>query len=116
MISTAMFEALCRYVPEENIKRNVPLKQYTTFRTGGPADCLIEMETEEQLIRVIRYLNIVEYPYFVIGNGSNLLVSDKGYQGVILHIGEKMSKISVDGTRLVVQAGVLMSRTARIAM
>lgn len=116
MISTAMFEALCRYVPEENIKRNVPLKQYTTFRIGGPADCLIEIETQEQLIRVIRYLNIVEYPYFVIGNGSNLLVSDKGYQGVILHIGDKMNEVSVDGTRMVAQAGVSMSRAARIAM
>lgn len=115
MISTAMFEALSRYVPEENIKTNVPLKQYTTFRVGGPADCLIEIEKEDQLIQVIRYLNIVEYPYFILGNGSNLLVSDKGYPGVILHIADKMNEICVEGNRIEVQAGALMSRTAKTA-
>lgn len=116
MISSAMYEALKRYVPEENIKKDVPLKQYTTFRVGGAADCMVEIAAEEQLRQIIHYLNIVEYPYFILGNGSNLLVSDKGYKGVILHVADAMSGISVAGTKISVQAGALMSRTARAAM
>lgn len=116
MISSAMYEALSRYVPEENIKTNEPLKQYTTFRVGGNADCVIEIENEEQLSKTIRYLRIVEYPYFIVGNGSNLLVSDKGYPGVILHIADKMSHISVEGTRMELQAGVLMSKASKVAL
>lgn len=116
MISSAMYEALKRYVPEENIKKDVPLKPYTTFRVGGAANCLIEIAEKEQLEQVIRYLNIIEYPYFILGNGSNLLVSDKGYKGVILHIADAMSDIRAEGNKIVVQAGALMSKTAKTAM
>ena len=92
-----MIDALKNYVPEENIHLQEPMAGYTTFRIGGPADCLIQLENEEQLINVQKYLNLIEMPLFILGNGSNILVSDHGYEGVVLQIGQKMSRIEVDG-------------------
>ena len=92
MVSEAVVQALKQYVPEENICLQEPMAGHTTFRIGGPADCLVELESEEQLIRVQNYLNKVELPYFILGNGSNLLVSDEGYRGVVLRIGSGMNR------------------------
>ena len=115
MISEAVIEALKGYVPEENIFLNEPMAGHTTFRIGGPADCLLQIENEEQLKKVLRYLILVEEPYFVLGNGSNLLVSDYGYHGVILQIGRKMNGIQVDGCQITAQAGAPLSLVAKTA-
>ena len=116
MVSDAVIEALKGFVPEENIYLQEPMAGHTTFRIGGPADCLLQLESEEQLKNVQRYLNIVEAPYFVLGNGSNLLVSDHGYRGIVLQIGQKMSSIQVEGCRITAQAGALLSQVAKAAM
>lgn len=115
MLSSAMSETLRSYVPEENIYFGEPMAAHTTFRVGGPADCLIEIENKEQLQKVQRYLRQVEYPFAVVGNGSNLLVSDKGYRGIILQIGRKMSDIDVKGNVLVAQSGASMAQLAAAA-
>ena len=116
MVSDAVIEALKGFVPEENIYLQEPMAGHTTFRIGGPADCLLQLESEEQLKKVQKYLNIVEAPYFVLGNGSNLLVSDHGYHGIVLQIGKKMSSIQVEGCRIAAQAGALLSQVAKAAM
>lgn len=116
MVSVAVIEALKGFVPEENIYLQEPMAGHTTFRIGGPADCLLQLESEEQLKNVQRYLNIVEAPYFVLGNGSNLLVSDHGYRGIVLQVGQKMSHIQVEGCRITAQAGALLSQVAKAAM
>lgn len=116
MISRAVVEALQKFVPVENIRLQEPMAGHTTFRIGGPADCFLQIENEEQLKRVQRYLNVVEVPYFVLGNGSNLLVNDNGYRGIILQIGPKMSEIAVKGECIVAKAGALLSQVARVAM
>ena len=116
MISKAMIDALKNYIPEENIHLQEPMAGHTTFRIGGPADCLLQLENEEQLKNVQKYLNVVEEPFFVLGNGSNLLVSDHGYKGVILQIGQKMSRIEVDGCRIVAQAGAPLGQVAKTAL
>ena len=116
MVSEAVVQALKQYVPEENICLQEPMAGHTTFRIGGPADCLVELESEEQLIRVQNYLNKVELPYFILDNGSNLLVSDEGYRGVVLRIGSGMNRISVNGCELTAEAGATMAQVARVAM
>ena len=116
MVSEAVIEALRGFVPEENIYLQEPMAGHTTFRIGGPADCLLQLESEEQLKNILKYLNIVEEPYFVLGNGSNLLVSDHGYRGVVLQVGQKMSSIRVEGCRIIAQAGALLSQVAKAAM
>jgi UDP-N-acetylmuramate dehydrogenase len=115
MISQIVAKTLQSFVPEENLLLQEPLKNYTTFRVGGPADALIAVETNEQLHHLLHYLNLVGIPYFVMGRGSNLLVSDKGYPGVILTIGNKMNHINIEGTTLTSQGGVLLSSAASAA-
>ena len=116
MISKAVIDALKHFVPEENIHLQEPMAGHTTFRIGGPADCLLQLENEEQLKNVQKYLNLIEMPLFILGNGSNLLVSDHGYEGVVLQIGQKMSQIVVDGCRIVAQAGALLSQVSKTAL
>ncbi len=115
MISGAVVEALKGFIPAENIHLQEPMKMHTTFRVGGPADCLITLESQEQLRNIQRYLYLIDVPFVVLGNGSNVLVSDEGYPGVVLQIGDKMNQIRVEGTRLIAQAGALMSQVARTA-
>lgn len=116
MISKAVLEALQGIVTKDNVYLQAPMAKYTTFRVGGPADCLVEISNAQELQQIIKYLKQVEIPYVVVGNGSNLLVGDKGYRGVVLLIGDAMSEIRVEDNCIVAQAGALMSRIARTAL
>lgn len=116
MISSTVLETLKEMLPEENIHLQESMAEHTTFKVGGNAACLLELETEEQLIKVNRYLRMIEMPFFVLGNGSNTLVKDEGYQGIVLQISDKMNKIRVEGNRIIAQAGALMSQVAVVAM
>lgn len=115
MISDTVIETIAGYVPPENIRRGEPMSRHTTFRIGGEADCFVEIENMQQLVNIQRYLHIVDYPCLVIGNGSNLLVSDKGYDGVVLQVGSRMQEIQVQDERMIVQAGAPMSKVAAVA-
>jgi len=115
MISGAVIEALKGFIPAEDIHLEEPMKNHTTFRVGGPADCLVTLENEEQLKKIQHYLYLVGVPFVVLGNGSNVLVSDDGYRGVVLQIGSKMSDIRVEGNRIIAQAGALLSKVAHVA-
>ena len=116
MISGAVVEALERYVPRDNIHLQEPMAGHTTFRIGGPADCFVQLEDEEQLRKVRRYLGLAGVPFFVLGNGSNLLVDDAGYRGVVLQIGQKMSDISVQGCHIIAKAGATLRQVAAAAL
>lgn len=116
MISEAVIQALRKFVPEENICLQESMASHTTFRIGGLADCFVQLENTEQLIKVQKYLNQVGVPFFILGNGSNLLVSDAGFRGVILQIGPRMSGVTVEGNVIVAQAGASMAQVARTAM
>lgn len=116
MISEAVIQALRKFVPEENICLQESMASHTTFRIGGLADCFVQLENTEQLIKVQKYLSQVGVPFFILGNGSNLLVSDEGFRGVILQIGPKMNRVTVEGSVIVAQAGASMAQIARTAM
>ena len=110
-----MIEALKEIVPADKVLLQEPMKLHTTFRIGGPADCLVYLENEEQLCKIQKYLRLVDVPYTVIGNGSNLLVSDQGYAGIVLVVGKHMSRIEVKDCYLEAEAGALMSQVAKAA-
>lgn len=114
-VNTAVLEHISTFIPKENLYVEEPMNQRTTFRSGGNAELLVDIETEEQLVKLIRFLNKIEEDYFIIGNGSNLLIGDKGYRGVIIQIGSKMSKIELFGTNIVAGAGILLSQLASAA-
>lgn len=100
----------------ERIKTGEPMKQHTTFRTGGPAAYFISPSCTEELSAVIKLCRQEHMPYYILGNGSNLLISDKGYEGVIISMEEGFSQIQNEGTRIRAGAGALLSRIARQAL
>lgn len=108
-------EYIISVVSEENLRLHEPMNKHTSFRTGGEAAAFIQVENKEQLKKVLYYLQKTETEYFVLGNGTNLLVSDRGYDGVVIQIGSKMSDIQIEGNRLYVQAGALLSQVAKRA-
>lgn len=115
VISSAIYEFINAHVPEEDILLNEPMSKHTTFRVGGEASCFVRISEAGQLAALMPYLREVEVPYFILGNGSNLLVGDKGYNGVILQIGSKMNGIHVEDTHIRAGAGVLLSQLAKYA-
>lgn len=115
MISTTVQNNLQKFVPSERIFINEPMKKHTTFQVGGEADCLITVESAEELKGLIKYLNVIEIPYLLLGNGSNLLVSDDGYRGVVIKTKGSFSGITVEGELITAQSGALMSQVAKAA-
>lgn len=102
--------------PKEQILKGEPLEKHTTFRVGGNAETFLEVKTKKELSVALQILSHGDRPYFILGNGSNLLVSDKGYDGVILHIGTSYGDIRVEGNRIIAQAGAMLSKVAYMAM
>ncbi|MDO4961478.1 MAG: UDP-N-acetylmuramate dehydrogenase [Eubacteriales bacterium] len=76
-----------RRITKGIVMRNEPMSAHTTFRTGGNADCYIVPRTAAELSQLIKYFKLNNLPYYIIGNGSNMLVSDKGYRGAIIDLG-----------------------------
>lgn len=107
-----MYDYIKTVIPGERILFHQPMKEYTTFRVGGEAECLIMIQKEDELAKLIPYLNRIEQEYFILGNGSNLLVGDKGYRGIVLKLDGEMEQITVDGTRITAKAGALLSKVA----
>ena len=92
-----------------------PMSRHTSFSIGGPADVFVQPATKEEIKNAISCAKEAGVPFFVMGNGSNLLVSDEGFRGMIIQIGKNFQEISVQDTVIEVQAGALLSRTARAA-
>lgn len=100
----------------ENVLINEPMSRHTTFRIGGNADYFLTPENEEQLKKLLIYIKTEKIPYFILGNGSNLLVGDKGIRGAVICLYKKMDKVEAEGEFLTAQCGALLSKTASVAM
>lgn len=105
-----------RILPAEQILRQEPMSFHTTFRVGGPAALFLEIKTVLQLQELLTFFKESGTEYFIVGNGSNLLVSDDGYDGAVLHIGGEFNKIQVAGKKITAQAGALLSKVASVAL
>ncbi len=101
---------------EENVLENEPMSRHTTFRTGGNADVFVTPSSVDEIGAVLEYVNKNNIPYYIIGNGSNLLVKDRGFRGVIIQLYKNFSKIETDGCIIRAQAGALLSAVAKTAM
>ena len=111
-ILTLLYDA----VGEDCIRTQEPMKNHTTFRIGGPADIFAAPKTMEQAAAIIRICREQNYPFYVIGNGSNLLVSDEGYRGLVLQLFRNFNDISLEGEELTVQAGAMLAVIAKRAL
>ena len=92
-----------------------PMKNHTTFRIGGPADALALPKTPEEVAEVVRFCHEHAQPYYVLGNGSNLLVSDEGYRGIVLQLYRNFNDIQVNGEMITAQSGAMLAAVARTA-
>ena len=100
----------------EQVLIQEPMKNHTTFRIGGPAACFVRPQDAGQVERILHICRENEVPWFILGNGSNLLVSDRGFDGVIIQIYRNMSRIQVSGHHMTVQASALLSAVAKQAL
>ena len=111
-----IYEELCKIVSEDQILKDEPMDKHTTFRAGGKADYLVMPSNEEQVRDLVLLLKKENVPYYVMGNGRNLLVRDQGFKGVIIQIARKMNQIRVEGETIYAQAGALLSKIAAQAL
>ncbi len=91
------------------------MKKHTTFKIGGPADIFVDAESTDEVLSAIKLSKKASLPYMIIGNGSNLLVSDKGIEGVVICIGNRMNKITVKDNIMEVYSGALLSVVSNTA-
>ena len=94
------------------VRLKEPMKVHTSFRIGGPAELFLTPENAAQLVETIRILRRHEIPIFILGNGSNLLVRDKGIRGAVIQLSGRMSALKTDGTVLYAEGGALLSAAA----
>ncbi len=114
-MNSSLIEAMRQIVSAENLLINEPMSRHTTFRTGGPACLFLRPENQEQLKKVMDLVRRLGIEYFVLGNGSNLLVSDEGYDGVIISL-SKFNKVELKGSnQIYVEAGAMNSTIASFA-
>jgi UDP-N-acetylmuramate dehydrogenase len=106
-------QELIRILPKDQVRIREALKNHTSLHIGGEADYFVTPSTAEEIGAVLSLCKRVKMPYYIMGNGSNLLVSDLGYRGLIVKLGDNYSGISIreDGT-VIAQAGVLLSKLA----
>ena len=113
---TDFLNEIASFMKAEDIKTDEIMSQHTTFRVGGAAKVFLTIHSEEDLRNIFLILKKQNLPYFVLGNGSNLLVSDEGYDGVIIYLGEEFSEVEITDTKIRAKAAALLGKVARIAM
>ena len=106
----------CTCLGSDNVYRNEPMKKHTTFRIGGPADYYLCPHSAKEIQKVVEICREEKIPYFILGNGSNLLVSDKGYRGAVIQLWKNVSDIRVDGCLIEAKAGASLAKIAAQAL
>lgn len=115
MDKKAVVDYFTKAIGEENVFVDEPMKLHTSFKLGGPADILVTPHSKEQLVQILDYCNKNSVDFLVIGNGTNLLVRDKGIRGVVIKLFNTFNNITVEADTICVEAGALLSRLANAA-
>lgn len=100
-----VYEDLQKKIPTLNIKKDEIMAKHTSFKVGGPADILINVKTYEELKFILKYVKENEIPLTVIGNGSNLLVKDKGIRGITIRLDFNEIKIEEKDNKVIIDVG-----------
>ncbi len=107
---------LIQLAGEENVLCDEPMKNHTTFKIGGPADYFVMPTSIQDLQAVLRFCKEANVPVNLIGNGSNLLVGDKGVRGVVIQLFRNLNEIKLEGSLIEAQAGAMLATVARQAL
>lgn len=115
-----VYEYLCENIPSLDIKQNEDMSKHTTFKVGGKADIFVKVRKIEELESLLKYIKENDIPFYIIGNGSNILVKDKGIRGIVIKlefdeikIQEKEDRVILNigtGVKLGMLAGVLQKK------
>ena len=116
IMNKIFYEALVKVLDEDQIKPEEPMKNHVTFRVGGSADFFVTPKNYEELSWVLKCCAKYEMPCYIMGNGSNLLVSDQGYRGVVIQLFRQLNDIQCEGNVIRAQAGALLSAVANRAL
>ena len=108
-----MLEKLQKLLGEAKVLVKEPMASHTTFKIGGPADYFVKPETVEELAAVLKLCKEGNVPYFILGNGSNLLVGDKGFRGVVIQLYKNFDGMTIEGTTVTAKAGAMLVRVAK---
>lgn len=103
-------------VSPENILIDEMMKNHTSFKIGGPADIMIFPESIDEIAFTIKYCKENKINYYIIGNGSNLLVRHKGIRGVVIKIADNFNEVVMEGTKVKAKSGLLLSRLSKLIM
>lgn len=114
-MSESSYQQLSALLPAGCVRENVTLAPYTTMRTGGPAALFAEPRSAQQLAHVHQWAQEKGLPLLILGNGSNLLIADSGFDGLVIHLGRALSEVSVFANTLTAQAGASLAAAARAA-
>lgn len=109
------YDKLEEIVGKDKVKYNEKMSKYTTMRVGGPCDCIVFPDEISKIKEVIDFCKNENITFFVIGNGSNLLVKDEGIHGVVIKLGHRFSKIELDGEYILAYAGATMPALSQLA-
>ena len=107
------YDILKNIVSEQDILTKEYMKNHTSFKIGGSADFLVTPRTVDQIQNLIKTLKKENIPVFIMGNGSNLLVSDKGIRGVVIKLSKNFSSFSISGDEVTAQSGILLSTLSK---
>lgn len=110
------FEPLYNFLNKEQILLNEQMKGHTSFKIGGPVDCIILPEKIEDIKQTIHFCKKTLMPYHIMGNGSNILVDDDGVEGLIIKISDTFSNVDVQDEVVIAEAGVLLSKLSKICL
>lgn len=109
------YKLLCKFYNEEDITLDSPMSEHIYFRVGGPADILVTPINEEQVVNTLKLCREYNVPYFILGNGSNILVKDGGISGVVIKF-NKLNKITTNGNCVTAQSGALLKDVSKAAL
>lgn len=99
----------------ENVLLNEPMKNHTSFKIGGPARAVVLPRNVEEIQKTIRLLDENNIKHYILGNGTNVLFPDDGYNGIVIKIAKQFSDINIDGDVVYAQAGALLSKVSKLA-
>lgn len=108
-------ERFTELLGEGRVLTGEPLDRHTTFRIGGPADYFLLPHTPEEIREILQICAEEGIPFFILGNGSNLLVSDRGFSGAVISLYRNMAHLRVEGTRITASCGALLSAISAAA-
>lgn len=109
-----IIDELSKEINKEHILKNERMSKHSTFKVGGCADIFISPSNIKELTHALETCKIFKIPYYIIGNGSNILVKDNGYRGVIIQVYKNFNNVVIEDELITADAGILLSRLSKI--